>query len=290
MVTLYDSGLDLISDNTWTNDWEMQDDLPTIYTTTIDNNGRTSYKTRRLGLLTPTDIRPATFADGLISLEANARAVAYRLGGWTLGGKGKPKTGYCHGIVYDASGEVVAGAMLMTSQGKIGITGLDGTFSIPVSGTAQLTVSFIGYQPSTVTVLSGESVVISLKDDENSLQEVVALGSVASGQKFEAPVIKKDVEVKSEDRSFSKAQVDKNLSTNRLVRRTEGGAETGGRTRRNFRTLALWAPATATDRDGLASFDFTMPDNVTTWRLQGLVHDREGAWPRSTPRCSRAWN
>lgn len=276
LVTLYDSGLDLISDNTWTNDWEMQDDLPTSYTTTIDNDGQTTYETKRLRLLTPTDIRPATFADGLISLEANARAVAYQLGGWTLGGKGKPKTGYCHGIVYDASGEVLAGAMLMTSQGKTGITDWDGTFSIPVSGTAQLTVSYIGFQPSTLTVRGGESVAISLKDDENSLQEVVALGYVAPGEKFEAPVIKKDVEVKSEDRSFSKAQVDKNLSTNRMVRRAERSAESEGRARRNFRTLALWAPATVTDRKGLASFDFTMPDNVTTWRLQGLVHDREG--------------
>ncbi len=47
--------------------------------------------------------------------------------------------------------------------------------------------------------------------------------------------------------------------------------------RRNFRTLALWAPVTTTGHDGYASFAFTMPGNVTTWRLQGLVHDREGA-------------
>lgn len=274
MVTLYDHALDLISDNTWNSEWDFNENLPTSYTKTINNDEITNREDGHPKLLAGPDIRPAIFADGLISLQANARTVAYRLGGWTVEGKGKGKVGYCRGIVYDPSGEVLIGAVLKTSQGERGVTDVDGTFSIPVKGTAQLTASYVGLQSSTVTVASGESVVITLNNDESlQLEEVCVLGVVQTA-KFTAPVIKRDNEVKSEDRTYTSAK------SKSLMGYSHGygqKAENGTRMRRNFRTLALWAPAKATGQDGSVTFDFTMPDNVTTWRLQGIVHDREGA-------------
>jgi hypothetical protein len=275
MVTLYDSALDLINDNTWNSSWELRDDLPTSYTQTLDNDELIKGETGRPKQLAVPDIRPAIFADGLIRLQANARSVAYRLGGWTLESKGKGKPGYCHGIVYDPSGEVLMGAMLKTSQGASAVTDVDGTFSIPVHGTAQLTASYVGLQSATVTVTSGEPVVITLGDDVDNLEEVVALGYAEPVDKLSAPVIKRDVEVKEEDRLYAATNKTKNLAPHNQGKLTDENSRT--RVRRNFRTLALWAPATTTDHDGYASFAFTMPDNVTTWRLQGIVHDREGA-------------
>ena len=38
------------------------------------------------------------------------------------------------------------------------------------------------------------------------------------------------------------------------------------RTRRRFRDTAFWQPAAVTDANGQATFQFTMPDNLTTWR------------------------
>ena len=275
MVTLYDSALDLINDNTWKSNWEFNDDLPTSYTQTLDNDELIKGETGRSKQLVVPNIHPAIFADGLIRLQANARSVAYRLGGWTLESKGKGKPGYCHGIVYDPSGEVLMGAMLRTNQGASAVTDVDGTFSIPVRGTAQLTASYVGLQSATVTVTSGELVVISLGDNEDNLEEVVALGVAEPVDKLSAPVIKRDVEVKEEDRLYAATNKTKNLAPHNQGKLADGNFRT--RVRCNFRTLALWAPATATDHNGFASFAFTMPDNVTTWRLQGLVHDREGA-------------
>ena len=278
LVTLYDHALDLISDNTWNSEWEFNDDLPTSYTETINDDEIINREYGQPRLLAVPDIRPAIFADGLIRLQANARTVAWQLGGWTLDRHGKGKPGYCQGIVYDTSGEVLIGAMLRTSQGMSGTTDVDGTFSIPVRGTAQLTVSYVGYEPATVSVTSGRPAVIFLNEDSRQLEEVVVTGYAASTSKFTAPVIKRDAELKSEDRNYT-AATSKNLTTNRHghSRMAAEDVESGARVRRNFRTLALWAPATATGSDGSATFAFTMPDNVTTWRLQGLVHDREGA-------------
>ena len=278
LVTLYDHALDLISDNTWNSEWEFNDDLPTSYTETINDDEIINREYGQPRLLAVPDIHPAIFADGLIRLQANARTVAWQLGGWTLDRHGKGKPGYCQGIVYDTSGEVLIGAMLRTSQGMSGATDVDGTFSIPVRGTAQLTVSYVGYEPATVSVTSGRPAVIFLNEDSRQLEEVVVTGYAASTSKFTAPVIKRDAELKSEDRNYT-AATSKNLTANRHChsRMAAEDVESGARVRRNFRTLALWAPATATGSDGSATFAFTMPDNVTTWRLQGLVHDREGA-------------
>lgn len=276
MVTLYDHALDLISDNTWNSEWEFNDDLPTSYTETINDDEIINREYGQPRLLAVPDIRPAIFADGLIRLQANARTVAWWLGGWTLDRHGKGKPGYCHGIVYDPSGDVLMGAALKTSQGAKGVTDIDGTFSIPVKGTAQITASYVGYEPTTVTVTSGQPVVICLSYDSNQLEEVVALDTLAQPDKFAAPVIKRDAELKSEYRNYT-ATKSKNLTAYNHGRMAEDGAGNGTRVRRNFRALALWAPATVTGSDGSATFAFTMPDNVTTWRLQGLVHDREGA-------------
>ena len=53
----------------------------------------------------------------------------------------------------------------------------------------------------------------------------------------------------------------------------KGGAGAGGgqptdRTRRDFRNTAYWNAQVTTAADGTASVDVTMPDNLTTWRMQ----------------------
>ncbi len=43
------------------------------------------------------------------------------------------------------------------------------------------------------------------------------------------------------------------------------------RLRKAFADTACWAPSLAVDDDGRATVDFTMPDNLTTWRIRGWV-------------------
>lgn len=49
------------------------------------------------------------------------------------------------------------------------------------------------------------------------------------------------------------------------------------RTREWFPESFMWQPLVITDSDGMASVDFTVPDQLTTWRVLGLAHDRAGS-------------
>ena len=53
-----------------------------------------------------------------------------------------------------------------------------------------------------------------------------------------------------------------------------GGAEGGGGIRSRFKTTVLFAPAVVTGVDGRAEVEFTLPDNLTTYRIMALAIDR----------------
>ncbi|MGZ6060081.1 MAG: alpha-2-macroglobulin family protein, partial [Myxococcaceae bacterium] len=52
-----------------------------------------------------------------------------------------------------------------------------------------------------------------------------------------------------------------------------GGAEGGGGIRSQFKTTVLFAPAVVTGADGKAEVEFTLPDNLTTYRIMALAID-----------------
>ncbi|MEK7219008.1 MAG: Ig-like domain-containing protein, partial [Patescibacteria group bacterium] len=49
-----------------------------------------------------------------------------------------------------------------------------------------------------------------------------------------------------------------------------GGVDPESRARGTFLDTAHWTPAVVTDRNGEASFSFTLPDNLTTWQLLAI--------------------
>jgi len=53
-----------------------------------------------------------------------------------------------------------------------------------------------------------------------------------------------------------------------------GGAEGGGGIRSRFKTTVLFAPAVVTAADGRGEVEFTLPDNLTTYRIMALALDR----------------
>ena len=57
-----------------------------------------------------------------------------------------------------------------------------------------------------------------------------------------------------------------------------GAAKDGGtvKVREKFEDTAFWAAKVRTDDDGIARVSFTLPDNLTTWRLTARGHDRTG--------------
>lgn len=80
------------------------------------------------------------------------------------------------GVVKDATGEPVIGANVVekgTTNGTI--TDVEGRFSLPVSSDATLIISYIGYVSSEISVKGQSSVFVTLKEDSETLDEVVVV-------------------------------------------------------------------------------------------------------------------
>lgn len=81
------------------------------------------------------------------------------------------------GVVNDESGEPIIGANVIEKGTTNGIiTGLDGRFSLQVSSGAILQVSYIGYIPQEIPIGNRTSFSVALKEDLQSLEEVVVVG------------------------------------------------------------------------------------------------------------------
>ncbi len=81
------------------------------------------------------------------------------------------------GVVKDALGDPVIGANVAevgTTNGTI--TDLDGNFSLEVSPRGSISVSFIGYETQTISVAGKSIINVTLKEDTETLDEVVVVG------------------------------------------------------------------------------------------------------------------
>lgn len=82
------------------------------------------------------------------------------------------------GTVTDESGEAIIGASVVekgTTNGTI--TDFDGNFKLTISSDkALIEVSYIGYQSQTVKYVPGQALKLVLKEDAQTLQEVVVVG------------------------------------------------------------------------------------------------------------------
>lgn len=83
------------------------------------------------------------------------------------------------GVVKDGTGEPIIGASVSVkgAQGVGAVTDLDGNFTLTVpSGKKQLLVSYIGFTPQTIDVTGKNTFEIVLKEDNQTLNEVVVVG------------------------------------------------------------------------------------------------------------------
>ena len=81
------------------------------------------------------------------------------------------------GLVKDATGEPIIGANVKVLGTTLGtITDLDGKFSLDVPSNAKLEISYLGYTSVNVQIDSRTEYNIVLKEDTQTLQEVVVVG------------------------------------------------------------------------------------------------------------------
>lgn len=81
------------------------------------------------------------------------------------------------GVVLDTTGEPVIGATILEKGIDNGtITNLDGNFSLNVAKGKQIEVSYVGFASQTVSVVNDQFLRIVLKEDTETLDEVVVVG------------------------------------------------------------------------------------------------------------------
>ena len=84
------------------------------------------------------------------------------------------QTNAVKGHVKDASGEPIMGATITVNGKAVGITDMDGNFSVDAAPGANLTFTYLGMTPQTVK--AANNMMITLADDQKSLNEVVVIG------------------------------------------------------------------------------------------------------------------
>ena len=79
------------------------------------------------------------------------------------------------GHVKDATGEPIIGAAVrVNGQSGGAVTDLDGNFSIKADKGSTITVTYVGYEQAQAA--AANNMVITLKEDNQSLKEVVVIG------------------------------------------------------------------------------------------------------------------
>lgn len=84
------------------------------------------------------------------------------------------QTAAIKGHVKDASGEPIMGATITVNGKAVGITDMDGNFSVDAAPGAKITFTYLGMTPQTVKASSNMN--ITLEDDSKALNEVVVIG------------------------------------------------------------------------------------------------------------------
>ena len=281
LSVLYDAALDKLKEH----DWWANSQMLGFHTSNTEwhydriglSSGKMQPKVRLRKPVKPLDF--SHFNYDLLSMQANETTLAEIAKVSKVMNKGKRrygKRGYLMGIVVDETGEPVIGATIIPSRsGKGTITNIDGEFEIKTTEDAYVKVSYIGYLSQTVMIHNGTYVVIELTEDNNALEEVVVVGygtqkkktltgSIrvrgASSEKFTAPVIKYDQEVKT-----LPADDDEQKEANADVLMT---------LRENMEETAFFQPSLVSSDDGMMKIQFTLPESVTTWRFLGMAHDQ----------------
>ena len=109
-----------------------------------------------------------------VSYEIQGKNIVIKKGTQQVASKKKRKV---TGTVKDVNGEPIIGATIMeggTTNGTI--TDFDGNFVLEVADGAELDISYIGYQTQKLQAKSGKILAVTLKEDLETLDEVVVVG------------------------------------------------------------------------------------------------------------------
>ena len=82
------------------------------------------------------------------------------------------------GTVKDEAGDPIIGASVQVEGTRTGgITDLSGNFSVEAANNATLVVSYVGYSTERVRVQGRSNIIVTLREDAQTLNDVVVIGS-----------------------------------------------------------------------------------------------------------------
>ncbi|PKQ43569.1 alpha-2-macroglobulin [Confluentibacter flavum] len=179
------------------------------------------------------------------------------------------KKGFVSGTVFDESGNPLPGVTILIKGTSTGTsTDFDGNFSIQANTNDKLEFSYIGYVSKEINIANNNSLIISLVEDAQHLDEVVTVGYATMRKSSLTGAVSSVV---SEQLN---AEDEMDMKLNEEIKTSEKPILDTVQIRKNLQETAFFFPQLQTDKDGNVTFSFTTPEALTQWKLQLLAHTK----------------
>jgi len=205
--------------------------------------------------------------------------------------KSKDK-GIIYGKVSDESGSLPAVSVIVKGTARGAQTDFDGNFKLKAKKGETLVFSFVGYKSIEVKIGKHNIYNIVLANDEDNLDEVVITGyggrnkskrrkgraeKDLEGRVAGMPVqAEAKMEMAEEDMALPSPLAENTVSKPKPQKEEEEALK-GIVARKNLQETAFFYPHLKTDASGNVSFNFTVPESLTKWKLQLLAHTKDMA-------------
>ena len=188
------------------------------------------------------------------------------------------------GSVSDSDGFIPFVNVLIKGTSFGTTTDFDGNFSLKVNKGDVLVFSYIGFKTIEQKVTNFTPISITLSADEAALDEVVVTGVAGNASNIRirgsaVPMANKKMKMASSDQMEAEADMvmEASVETKTTVTTKETNTKIDFSTvkiRKNLQETAFFYPHLTTDSDGNVSFNFTVPEALTKWKLQLLAHTK----------------
>ncbi len=189
------------------------------------------------------------------------------------------------GNVTDETGPLPGVSVIVKGTSFGTETDFDGNYSIKIKDGDVLVFSFIGMNTQEREVGKSKVIDVLLEADSNNLEEVVVSGygrTKGKSQKLErsaAPELllrgnASGVNIVADEKEVEETVLESTESLSNLEEKTALKSIVA---RKNLQETAFFYPHLQTDADGNVSFNFTVPESLTRWKLQLLAHTKDMA-------------
>ncbi|CAL2086895.1 Alpha-2-macroglobulin family N-terminal region [Tenacibaculum sp. 190524A02b] len=189
------------------------------------------------------------------------------------------------GIVENINGTPLPFVNIYIKGTKFGTTtDINGKFTLKANSGDTISISFVGYKSIEKTITNFNDTVIILEETTNSLNEVVIRGNASLRRKSSitgSATTMSDEVINNESVVAEGAMANDNsdgklglFDSSDIPAKKETDLQ-NVKARKNLQETAFFYPHLTTDKNGNVTFNFTVPEALTKWKLQLLAHTKE---------------